>query len=193
MKMKKLVLTFTMSLVVFVCLAQITSIVPLSEKSYDDNTKTVYFRLGGQLYPEMIAAIEADITQNPDIISFKFYDPENRLNCMATVSSEISLMQIQEAINDVLAEHQLYNVTEDYSETYYTWDNKTVKFMVSESEGFISFQNSIDNINLQEGVIAAEIKHAGVCKITIIKTLSKSDIEQMFKDAGLEIIPNAQN
>jgi hypothetical protein len=193
MKMKKLVLTFTMSLVVYVCFAQISSIVLLSEKAYDDNTKTVYFRLGGQLYPEMIEAIETNITQNPDIVSIKFYDQENRMNCMATISSEISLMQINEAINDVLAEHQLYNVTEDYPETYYTWEDKTVKFTVAESEGFINFQNSLDYINLQEGVIAAEIKNGGVCKITIIKTLSKSDIEQMFKDAGLEIIPNAQN
>jgi hypothetical protein len=182
-----------MSLVVYVCFAQITSIVPLSEKSYDDNTKTVYFRLSGQLYPEMIEAIEVNITQNPDIIGFKFYDPENRMNCMATVSSGVSLMQIRDAINDVLAEHQLFSVTEDYPETYYTWEDKTVKFSVAESEGFINIQNSIDYINLQEGVIAAEIKNGSVCKITIIKTLSKSDIEQMFKDAGLEIIPNAQN
>jgi hypothetical protein len=188
-----LVLTFTMSLLVYVCFAQITSIVPLSEKSYDDNTKTVYFRLGGQLYPEMIAAIEADITQNPDIISYKFYDHENRFNCMATVSSEISLLQVQEAINDILAEHQLYNVTEDYPETYYTWENKTVKLMFVESDGFTSVQNSLEYINLQEGVVSAEIKYIGVCKIIIDKTLSKTDIEQMFKDAGLEIILNAQN
>ena len=190
MKMKKLVLTFTMSLVVYVCFAQITSIDPLSEKNYDDNTKTVYLQMNGYIPVSIKSEIEDELTNLANVKFFSFYDETDLSNCMITCSTEFDLNDIVGAINNLISKSYDTKNLFDLPGTFYDNSTKVVKFITVLNSDLVNLNALLDELRNVSGIILCEVNSDGVFKIILNKNTPWYDVDRIFKEKGVkEIIP----
>jgi len=113
--MKKLLLAIVGVFIAYSVFSQISSYEIISSKEYENNTKTVYLNIVGDIESKSSEIIESKMESRYDIYRFAFYDKTN-LNCfMFTSSIEVTESEIVESVNSIIRLYQKRNEEEKSS------------------------------------------------------------------------------
>lgn len=179
-----------MSLIVYACIAQITSIVSLSEKVYNDNTKTVYFQINGSIPQCLKSEIEDEIADFAQVKLFSFYNETDLSSCMITCSNDFDLNVVVDTINNLISRNSDSNHLFDLSGTFYEKDYKVVKCRAEFNSDFVDYNALLKELHKIPGMILSEVSEEGVFKIILSKNTPWFEVNKVFSENGVkEIIP----
>ncbi len=167
---------------------QITNIDIISSKTYENQKTTCYFKITGFIPIYLIEDLTIHIESHPDVEKFSFYNKSDSRKCMCTFNSTFNEEFLIETINDFLIQFEEFNINDDFLNTIYFEDNKSVKFIV---QGINNQQhkNSLqEQISTHDGIISIEINPDNICKLTMTKNISKQYITSIFESYSLSIL-----
>lgn len=179
--MKKAVLLTIIVLSVLGLQAQIKSFTIDGSKVYDNNTRTSYLTLVGELDKDMADVIVKELESNSDIQKFAFFDSNNLMKCMFTADKSVDEEMIVDFINEVISNYgQEEKPLGSFSKAEIYSDYMIVYFKVdglSEADDLKSFFRVLDDDEL---ILSVEIIDDGLFKLKTDLKLTPDYIQRML-------------
>jgi hypothetical protein len=185
--MKKVVIIAVLLIIYFSTSAQIISFVTDSEKDYSDSTRTSYLTINGYIPDDALRIIEQEVLSNPEVYHFSFYNLSNKQKCMITCNSNLSNDVIVEIINDILSTYGLLSSENDFRNTYYTLNDKTVKLRIIGISDELAKSSIVDAVLQNINVVSFEINPENIGKLVIKREVGKDEIFNLFNSLGLGV------
>ena len=128
--MKRIFLLTIIVLSVIGVHAQIKSFEIAASKVYENNTRTSYLVLSGNIDEEYAQIIVKELESNEEIQKFSFYDSSDLMKCMFTSDKSVTEAMIVDMINDVFYHNSVENRTSgnEFVKSYYENGQYMVSF-----------------------------------------------------------------
>jgi len=177
--MKKAVLLTIIVLSVLGLQAQIRSFTIDGSKVYENNTRTSYLTLVGELDKDMADVIVKELGSNPDIQKFAFYDKSNLMKCMFTADKSVDEQQIVDLINEVFETYNSdFGSSRKFSKIEVYPDNIVVYFKVDGLADISDLKSFVETLIGDSMIQSVELFDDGLFKLKADANLTPEYINQ---------------
>lgn len=132
--MKRIFLLTIIVLSVIGVHAQIKSFEIAASKVYDNNTRTSYLVLSGDIDEEYAQIVAKELESNEGIQKFSFYDSSDLMKCMFTSDMSVTEAMVVDMINDVFYRNYVERQVsgKEFVKSYYENGQYMVSFKFTE-------------------------------------------------------------